>query len=219
MITDIAEIKSEPTSAGPQADAPSTAERIQYAVEICQQAASGNLDVRILHIHDAGNLGRLFHCINHLLDMADAFVRESEASSLYASRGKFFRRVLLDGMLGAFRVAGQTINSATDTMDQRNQALTSIVKNLENSTKEIDKVVNVIKAISDRTNLLAINARIEAARAGESGRGFSIVADEVKSLAKQTAQATLGIHEQMELIQTTTHDAVRAIDRSGNTDI
>lgn len=74
-------------------------------------------------------------------------------------------------------------------------------KRLENSSKEIGKVISLIQDLADQTNLLALNATIEAARAGESGRGFSVVASEVKELAKGTTQATQTIEKNINDVQ------------------
>jgi methyl-accepting chemotaxis protein len=82
----------------------------------CEQAAEGNLEVRILHTGGSGDIARLGRAINHMLDMTDAFLREVGASLEYSSRGKFFRRVLLRGMRGSFRTASETINQANDIM-------------------------------------------------------------------------------------------------------
>ncbi|TWT99212.1 Methyl-accepting chemotaxis protein PctB [Botrimarina colliarenosi] len=76
---------------------------------------------------------------------------------------------------------------------------------------EIGKVIEVIQDIAEQTNLLALNATIEAARAGEAGKGFAVVASEVKDLAKQTASATDDIRKRIEGIQSSTGDAVESI--------
>jgi methyl-accepting chemotaxis protein len=78
-------------------------------------------------------------------------------------------------------------------------------------------VLKLISGIAAQTNLLALNATIEAARAGESGRGFAIVASEVKTLATQTAKATGDITEQIAQMQTATQDSVAAIKEIGAT--
>jgi methyl-accepting chemotaxis protein len=82
---------------------------------------------------------------------------------------------------------------------------------LAESAKRIDDVVNLIRAIAEQTNLLALNATIEAARAGEAGRGFAVVASEVKALATQTAKATEEISSQITTVQASTHDTVEKI--------
>jgi methyl-accepting chemotaxis protein len=80
---------------------------------------------------------------------------------------------------------------------------------------EIDKVLEVIQDIAEQTNLLALNATIEAARAGEAGRGFGVVASEVKNLARQTAAATEDIRRRIDGIQNTTQRAVRGMENVG----
>ncbi|MED4373766.1 methyl-accepting chemotaxis protein [Bacillus licheniformis] len=82
---------------------------------------------------------------------------------------------------------------------------------LEEKTKNIEDVVTAISAISDQTNLLALNASIEAARAGESGRGFTVVAEEVRKLAEQSAVSSQHISETVKQIQMETKEAVSAM--------
>jgi methyl-accepting chemotaxis protein len=87
------------------------------------------------------------------------------------------------------------------------------VSELANSARRIGEVVELIKGIADQTNLLALNATIEAARAGEAGRGFAIVAQEVKNLASQTGNATEDIAAQIGSIQGAVDGAVDAMSR------
>jgi methyl-accepting chemotaxis protein len=91
------------------------------------------------------------------------------------------------------------------------------IASLSASADRIGTVVGMIQSIAEQTNLLALNATIEAARAGEAGRGFSIVASEVKALASQTARATEDISTQIGAIQHATHTTVKAIDEIGGT--
>ncbi|OGQ96613.1 MAG: hypothetical protein A2521_08140 [Deltaproteobacteria bacterium RIFOXYD12_FULL_57_12] len=87
------------------------------------------------------------------------------------------------------------------------------MKHLHGSTQEITKILDTINDIADQTNLLALNATIEAASAGHAGKGFNVVANEIKELAKQTARATQEISQQNKKMQNNTHNAVAAIEK------
>lgn len=96
---------------------------IRKASAVCREASQGNLEARILGYTRNDELGAMIQGINNMLDVTDAFVRESKASLEYAAKGKFFRRVLLRGLPGSFRQAASIINAGTEEMSKGATAL------------------------------------------------------------------------------------------------
>jgi methyl-accepting chemotaxis protein len=109
------------------------------------------------------------------------------------------------------RQVGQSSEVSTKAVAEANRAK-DMVRGLDDAAQKIGKVVALITDIAEQTNLLALNATIEAARAGEAGKGFAVVASEVKNLANQTSRATEEIASQIGGIQSATKDSVSAIE-------
>ncbi|HBA72129.1 MAG: chemotaxis protein [Geobacteraceae bacterium GWC2_55_20] len=115
----------------------------------------------------------------------------------------------------AARMGAQVVEETVNVMSRiadRVRSTAKTVETLGSRSDQIGQIIGTIEDIADQTNLLALNAAIEAARAGEQGRGFAVVADEVRALAERTTRATREIGEMIKSIQSETRSAVSAMD-------
>jgi aerotaxis receptor len=137
--------------------------------------------------------------INQVSEHANDAYTISQKSSMQAAEG------------------GQIIHKAATEMENIAMSVNEVagrIRGLEEYSKQISGIANAIREIADQTNLLALNAAIEAARAGEQGRGFAVVADEVRKLAERTATATMEISGMISKIQDGTVAAVKEMEIS-----
>lgn len=110
----------------------------------------------------------------------------------------------------------QTASSTIQQLANDVESAASVIHELEQHSDSIGSVLDVIKGIAEQTNLLALNAAIEAARAGEQGRGFAVVADEVRTLASRTQESTQEIQEMIEKLQAGSKHAVSVMEQGRN---
>ncbi len=153
---------------------------------------------------------------NQLDSVSSASTQMDESAKYMSARADNISNIAsttLDGVASGVNRIQLASEQMADMADKTAQT-TDVIHQLDNEIVNIGEVVEVIRSIAEQTNLLALNAAIEAARAGEQGRGFAVVADEVRNLASRTQESTAHIHQIVEKLQSRAKVAVQAMTRS-----
>ena len=181
-----------------------SAERLKYqaseASQLASQSSQGLAQQRAETDQVAAAINQMAAATQEVSGNVQSTAEATHEASELALRGKT--------VATRAREAMESLSGAVDSA-------TTITNKLASDAREIGSVVDVIKGIAEQTNLLALNAAIEAARAGEQGRGFAVVADEVRALASRTAESTEQIHNLIANLQQAAQSTVESM-RSGN---
>lgn len=146
--------------------------------------------------------------VNEMTAAVDEVARNAVATSEASRESDLTARYGREQVIKTVNAIGQLAQDVTTTSTE--------VEHLAGKVRDISQVLDVIRSIAEQTNLLALNAAIEAARAGEAGRGFAVVADEVRALAHRTQQSTQEIEQMVIGVQQSTDNAVNAMQSSND---
>lgn len=178
----------------------STAELDTAAEQMSAITAKTNQDI----LQQQSETDQVASAINEMSATVQEVARNTDeaaqASKNAEQRSREGQQIVADSIQSFERLASEVQNAS------------AVIKKLDGDAEAIGSVLDVIKGIAEQTNLLALNAAIEAARAGEQGRGFAVVADEVRTLASRTQESTLEIQQMIERLQEGAKSAVKVMD-------
>ena len=166
------------------------------------QLAHASINLSRSSSANAASIEQITVAVSHIADNAD------DADKLLRETGE---------LSAASSSAVDAVATDAQTSVGQVEELARVMSSLDGRSQEISTIVNVIKSIADQTNLLALNAAIEAARAGEQGRGFAVVADEVRKLAESTAKATIEIANMISVVRDETGQAGTTVNSTVDT--
>jgi methyl-accepting chemotaxis protein len=198
---------------------------IQQAARVCERARAGDLEARILGYSAEDDLGRLCTAINDLLDITDAFVRESRASLDYASQGRFFRRVILRGLPGTFRSVAHVINTGTEDMARAAQALQDAKQRRLALADEFEAAVRgIVTTVASASTELAATAQLLSHNAsGTTEQSVAVAAASeqmsvnVQRVASATEELTNTVNEVGKQVVDSSHFAEGAVTEAQRT--
>jgi methyl-accepting chemotaxis protein len=193
-------------------------EKLLKVLDVCHAAAEGDFEARIINIDADDRCAELFHAINRLIDRTDAYVRESTACLQHVSRKKYYRRIALKGMTGAFGTASRTINEAIQAMTHQVNGFSSVVVDFDNA---MEGVLRNLAGAATQLQGSAESMQASAASTSEQAGAVTAAAEEastnvqtVAATADKLAETVRTISEQGNQSTTIIHDAVAQVHSS-----
>lgn len=195
--------------------------RLDEIAQVCTKAAKGDLEARIIDTSASGAVGRIQHALDNLLDIVDAYVRESGASMEAVSQGRYYRKVLLRGLPGAYRNSARVINDASDGMERK---VLDFAKFADSIAASVGGVVETIASttsdLEKQSNDLTGTAKETGARAGTVAGTFkdvSMTVQTVTAAAEELSNSTAEVNRQVGHAASVTESAVREATRTNET--
>ena len=155
---------------------------MRRTVEACSAAAKGDFEIRLLDIHEGGDIGEMQNAVNALVDISDAYVRETIACQEYVTNNKYFRKILPGGMQGTFLNASIIFNKAADAISEKTNNFNGVADNFEKNMK------TVVQSVSSAATEMQSTAKSMEGTAQSTQKQSTIVAAAAEKLVA-------GIHE------------------------
>jgi methyl-accepting chemotaxis protein len=184
----------------------SSATRLKQSAEALGQQATAALDINENQSQQTEQIATAINEVTYAVQDVAKHAEQAAAEVSQATEQAAAGQANIDNSLRQTDLLSATIAQAVDVM-----------QTLAEESSQVGRVLDVIRSIAEQTNLLALNAAIEAARAGEQGRGFAVVADEVRLLAQRTQQSTDEVQTMIESLQHNSQAAVNVINQSSST--